>query len=531
MIHPRAIERFLNRPTANHDWIKDCKNWELSEALDELDPVPYFSKDRPPYKHQKACFLLLHELRYFMLFLDMGLGKTAICLDQVRYRKDCGLRPRAIVFVPYLTSANTWIDEVKDWYNDLDLINLDGTSDENFKRLTEEDADVYVMCYQSAVAMLTETMTVRKKGKKAKTKWVLDPKFVQNVFRDFDMLIMDEIQQCRNIHSLTFRMCRAISKQVDCAYGLTGTPFGRDILALWPEFYLVDMGETLGDTLGLFRSAFFIEKENFWGGYKYKFKKKLEPKLYNMIKHSSIRYEEKECFDMPPLIKQVKHVQFPQDIKSYYERALSDLQDLMVSKKKNYKAIESNYMQLRQLSSGFMTFKGEDNDRVKIVFPDNPKLEALMELVEDLPPNRKMIVFHDFVFTNQLISEALTKAKIKHCRIYGKTSKANKLKEVERFKNDPDYRVALINSQSGSTSLNLQVANYLVFYECPASVINRKQAIKRPYRGGQTRRVFMWDLVMRGTADEQMLKYHEQGEALFDAIMDGRTRPWLKRSR
>jgi SNF2 family DNA or RNA helicase len=341
---------------------------------------------------------------------------------------------------------------------------------------------------------------------------------VRDHFSAFNVLICDEIHKCKTASSLTYRMCRAISSQCEYVLGLTGTPFGRDLADLWPQFYLIDFGESLGPTFGFYRSVFFKERVNYWGGYDYNFKQKLFPDLQRMIKNRSIRYSIDEFYDMPPKEYISRHLPAPPDSQGYCEAAVKELREAI--KGKQYRAIESHYLQLRQLSSGFMTLKGEDNDKLQVQFDQNPKLDALMELLESMPHGTKAVVFHHFIFSSKIISDRLNSLKLKHARIW--SGQKDPINELHKFKLDPDCTVLVLNWRSGSSSLNLQGANYLIVYEQPDSPIDRKQGEARLWRPGQSKRVMIYDLLVRGTFDARMHKANEAGKNLLDELLNGK---------
>ena len=513
MINKKVITSFLQHELNNYDWMKDESRASLEATVNELVPKPTLVR---LWDHQLVCFLLIEALKRFMLFIDMGGGKTLITLSTISYRKQRGESPKAIVFVPYITSVETWIEETNKHAPDLRCVPLYGTTQENYDKLTTATGDLFVICYQSAVAMMAEP--IKKTIGKRKKKWTINPAFIRDTFSSFDMLVMDEIHRCKSVTSLTYRLCLAISGHTEYVLGLTGTPFGRDLQDLWPQFNLVDFGETLGDTFGLYREAFFTKKEKYWGGYEYKFQKRLMGTLKRVIKNASIRYSVDEFADMPPAIPITIHVKPHDGIAAYATKALEAINQMQVSGGK-YRAIESKYLQLRQLSSGFVSLKGEDTDNVQVAFDENPKLDALQGLIEDMPHGCKMVVFHHFRYTNKLISDRLKVMKVKHARIYGKTK--DPIAELRRFKDEPDVTVLVINSKSGSSSLNLQIANYCCFFEQPDSAIDRQQAERRVWRPGQDKRVFFLDVLMSGTADKTMLKMNKEGKSLLQALLDG----------
>lgn len=496
----------------SYDWLKASPATEVDNSIEELGTG--FSN---LWLHQKICLLILIELHRFNLHLDMGGGKTNICLSLLKYRRKLSETPKAIVFVPYITAVETWVEETKKHASELKCVPLLGTTKENEQQLSQSTGDLFVMCYQSAVAMLAEVVPSKKKGKK---KWIIDPKKVKKTFSGFDTLILDEVHKCKSIASLTYKMCRTISSSTEYSIGLTGTPFGKDLQDLWSQFYLIDFGETLGPTLGFYREVFFSQKLNYWGGLEYIFKKKLFPTLQKTIKRSSIRYKIEELHDMPEMSHVIKSLPASDAIKAYADEAIKKIKAIVGEKRKSsYRAVESEYLRLRQLSSGFMTFHGEDNDKVQIKFDDNPKLDLLEELVDALPLDCKMVVFHHFVYTNEIISLRLKGMKIGHARIWG--GQRDPIGQLRKFKDDSDCRVLVINSKSGSSSLNLQHANYICFFEPTDSPIDRQQAERRVWRPGQGKRVLCYDLLMKQTADFKLHKANINGRNLLKMVLDG----------
>lgn len=510
MINKQAVKKFLARKLANYEWIKEVKHPDLDA---ELVAMKANKATRTLWQHQKQCLILLHELKRFMLFVDMGGGKTLITLSLMRHCKQEGEKLRAIVFVPFITSVETWIEQVAEHAPDLHIVPLLGTTDQNRYKLSL-DGDLFVMCYQSAVAMLG----TKRLNKKGKNKLTFEAKDVRAAFADFNMLIMDEVHKCKNVSSLTYRMCRALSAAADYSIGLTGTPFGRDPMDLWPQFYLVDFGETLGPTLGFFRDVFYSTKPGYFGGFDYTFNRKLMPVLNKTVQNCSISYGIDDLMDMPPKRYIKTPLTITDESKGYVDNAVKLLKD--AQKDKNLQEIESNYLKLRQLASGFMTLRGDEKERVHIQFADNPKLDALQEIIEGMPNDRKAVIFHHFVYTNQLISDRLKSMKVKHARIYGKSR--DPISELRRFKQDVACRALVINSRSGSSSLNLQGANYLVFFEQPDSPIDRQQAERRVWRPGQKWKVLIYDLLMKGTSDVTLHHSNKAGESLLKELLRGK---------
>jgi SNF2 family DNA or RNA helicase len=224
---------------------------------------------------------------------------------------------------------------------------------------------------------------------------------------------------------------------------------------------------------------------------------------------------------MPKRINKVKVVKASAAIAEYYNKIIEAMENLSFGKVK-FKELESQYMRLRQLSSGFMTLRGDDKSKTEVQFPENPKLDAMEEIISSMPETSKAIIFHDFRFTNKIISDRLKQMKVPHARVWGGAK--DSLKELRKFKKDPKCRVLVINCQAGSSSQNLQMANYVIYYEQPRSSIDRQQSERRAYRPGQKKRVFFFDLIMEGTTDESQAKSNEEGRNLLQRVLDGKTK-------
>lgn len=517
LINPKVLKDYFKRDLDNHDWMKKLGPLELRIELDkEFKTIPGMNK---LWVHQLVCFILCTTLKRFMLHVDMGGGKTLTTLFTILARKIRGEQPKAIIFVPYVSSIDTWIEECRKHTPDLKLVPLMGTTIENERWLAEGNGDVFVICYASAVAMLAEDDP--RPGKCKKRKQTIDPKRTRKVFHGFNTFVADEIHKCSNISTLTYRMCRAISQQCEYGIGLSGTPFGKDVEDIWSQFYLIDFGETLGDTKGLFQEAFFTKKQNYFSGFpEYKFDKAKMPLLSKMIKHNSIYYEAKEMHDLPVKRDIKVKIKLPTAIEAYVSRAAAELiEAVKAGSKSQYGKAEASYMQLRQLASGFMTVDGQNSTKVKVAFDNNPKLDLLEEKIDAMGPTAKMVVFHHFIYTNEIISQRLKTLKIGHARVW--SGQKDVIKELKRFREDPKCRVLVLNDMSGSSSLNLQHANYMFWFEQPDSPITRQQGVKRIYRPGQTNPVYIIDPFMEGTVDERIYYANQQGKKLLDALLKG----------
>ena len=181
--------------------------------------------------------------------------------------------------------------------------------------------------------------------------------------------------------------------------------------------------------------------------------------------------------------------------------------------------LERSFAKLRQLASGYLHLKGDDNVTVDITFTDNPRLQELLDVVDSIPDDRKAIIFHEYTYSGQLITQALKKEKYKSVWLYGGTK--DKVGTVKTFQTDPTCRFLVANSRSGGTALDLPMANYCIFFESPVSPTIRQQCERRIARPGQQHHMFFYDIVTRGSMDERVVEFLREGRDLMQALIDG----------
>jgi SNF2 family DNA or RNA helicase len=516
MIPKAAIEAYLSRDLDNHLWIKDLSSKELDAALDALRPRP----DLWPglRTHQRACFLLGVAYPGFGFWLDMGTGKTLLALELLRYWHQIGKLKRALVFVTSDKAFSTWEGQLDQFDIGLPCVALEGSSKDKWAQLQEFKEGIVLVTYPGAVAMASERVPVRGKSKKMKMK--LSQAKISLLSNWGDGLVIDESTKVGNHTSLTYQLINRLGIYTSIRYALAGRPFGRDPTMLWSQYHIIDGGETLGETLGLFRAAFFNEKKIHWDksgrARDYIFNAKKRPVLSDMLQHRSITYGAEECIDLPAFVPIIEPLSFSSEAETYYQRVVAKV----IASKGNVREMKNAFIRMRQVSSGFVgVVDDETGEKAEIEFVENPKLDWTLELAESIPEGHKIVIFYEFTWSGRKLTEALTKLGLNPIWLWSGTK--NSREELNRFETDPSCEAAVINHRVGAYSLDglQKVANYTVFYESPVSVIDREQAERRLRRDGQLRKVFQYDPVVRGSVDRKILEFHKEGEELMTALL------------
>lgn len=520
MLNRRAIREFLDQPCENHNWLKDLDEADVDAAMAALRPRPDIKK--PLRLHQKVCFLLGVAYPEFFFMLDMGTGKTRISLELLRYFIQNGILNKCMVCAPTDEILAGWCDEVAKWVPDLKFAFMEGSSKEKWAAFNSVHRGVVGVTYIGLVHMVSQHVVVKKRTKDGtlELKGQLQPnkKWIDAIKKQIDGYVADESTALGNSGSLYYRVGLAVSSLAKVRYALAGRPVGRDPTLLWSQFDVLDRGDTLGETLGFFREVFFTKKKSQWSRSQYAFQYTMDARmaedLQRRIGTKSITYSSDECLDLPELVPVVRRLHLPQEAEAFYDRVVAEL----ISAKGNMEMIKNSFVRLRQISSGFLAFKDDETgERAEYEFEHNVKLEELMEVIEEIPLDRKAVVFHEFTYSGERICAELKKRKIKHGWVYGGTKDYQALKA--RFDTDPTMRVMVVNHRKGAMGLNMQAANYSLFYESPVGVIMRDQAERRTLRDGQLHAVFQYDFVMADTADERILEFHKEGRDIYEALV------------
>jgi SNF2 family DNA or RNA helicase len=103
----------------------------------------------------------------------------------------------------------------------------------------------------------------------------------------------------------------------------------------------------------------------------------------------------------------------------------------------------------------------------------------------------------------------------------GQTPAKERLNKVNRFNSDDSIPVFLISLKAGGTGLNLTGADYVIHYDPWWNPAVENQATDRAHRIGQTRHVFNYKLITKGTVEEKILALQEKKKELAELVIGG----------
>jgi non-specific serine/threonine protein kinase len=449
-------------------------------------PLPHgFTGELRPY--QKHGYDWLHFLREYkfggILADDMGLGKTVQVLTYLQsLQEQAQAESAALLVVPKSLIAN-WQRESEKFTPSLKFLEYMG----NFRNKDVSifnDYDVVITTYGT---MLRDIEILHK--------------------YKFHHIILDESQAIKNPLAKSAKAARLLNAEHRIV--MTGTPVENNTFELWSQFAFLNPG--LLGSMDYFKKEFANPIE---AAGDEKTAEALRKLVYPFILR---RTKEQVALELPPRTERIVYTDMDTAQKKFYtqtrERYRAELLGLIESEGMNnarFKVLEG-LLRLRQIAIHpalvDKKYKG-----------DAPKFEILLETLETLQAeNHKALIFSQFVETLKLVKKELDARNIKYVYLDGQTP--NRQSRVDLFQNDPSFPFFLISLKAGGVGLNLTAADYVIHLDPWWNPAVEMQASDRAHRIGQTRPVFIYKIIARGTVEEKILELQEKKRALVKNII------------
>ncbi|KAK9470923.1 P-loop containing nucleoside triphosphate hydrolase protein [Dipodascopsis tothii] len=138
----------------------------------------------------------------------------------------------------------------------------------------------------------------------------------------------------------------------------------------------------------------------------------------------------------------------------------------------------------------------------------------------------KVLVFSYSTRLLRILDALLTSHGYAFCYLDGKTTYADRQREVDRFNTDSDAFVFLLSTKAGGLGLNIVAANRVAVWDPSWNPTHDLQAEDRAFRLGQRRDVDVYRLVTEGTIEEvvyaRQVYKQQQANIAYSASKDRR---------
>lgn len=435
------------------------------------------------HNYQRYCVDYIKERSGALIFLDCGLGKTAISLtaiaDLMFDSFDVG---KTLVIAPLRVAKTVWPEERETWEQAsfLRMSVMVGSAKQREAALAAP-ADVYVVNRENV-------------------KWLVDYLEKHRIPWPFDMVVIDELSSFKNHQSQRWKALKKVRPKIQRIVGLTGTPAGNGLMDLWAETCLIDNGQRLGRFIGRYREAYFkAAGMNPYTGvvFNYVPLPGAEEAIYSRISDISVSMKALDYLDMPDQVAVRHYVDMDAAERTAYDNMRDDL--LVKLGDDTIDAANAAVLsgKLLQMANGAIY-----NDAHEMKKLHDKKLEALADLIEQAN-GQNVLVAYWFQHDHERIQEYLTDLGY----------------ALHDLKSDADIadwnagkiQVGLISPASAGHGLNIQKGGHiLIWFSLVWSLEMYQQTNARLWRQGQKEVVTIHHILTRDTVDEDVLKALEK---------------------
>lgn len=405
------------------------------------------------WDHQKETVLSYQGLPRCYNASDPGTGKTVATLEYAFTKK-----LRTLILAPKTLLEPAWL---ADWQKFDSAPEVGVAWALNRKKV-----------FESGVPnVITNIEAVNFLAKKENKKYL----------RNFDLVVCDESTCFKNPASNRSKNAGRVFKEIEFAINMSGTPAPRTVQELWFQYWLLDGGDRLGNTISRMRYEFctpirppgapagaikWIDKE---GSYE---------KVAELIADITVRHRIDECMDIPPNhISWMEYTPSP-DIRVPYMEMMRHTIARMKSGElltAANAAVARN--KLLQMVSGAVYLEPNKYD----VLSDE-RAELIADLIED---REATIVFFIWKHQRDRMLVTLAKRELEVAVIDGTTKHRDRGQIVDDFQGGK-YRAILMHPETGAHGLTLTRAKTAIFASPPADRPDFLiQGIARIVRGGQ----------------------------------------------
>jgi SNF2 family DNA or RNA helicase len=443
----------------------------------------------PPMDHQKKAMGLAWPFHEFAFFMDMGTGKTysAIHLAAARYVND--QINAMLIFCPTpikLVWENEWEQYAPCEY-------------EVFVMGSGKNADAHKFIRKG-----TDKLKVMVFGIEAMSQGEAY-KVAESFAKNHEcMTVVDESSRIKNAKAARTKRIVGVGEHSMFRLIMTGTPITQGIEDLYAQFqflnpYIIGLKSyfqfrNMYCQMGGFENRKIIGYQN-----TNTLLKKVSPYVY------SVKIE--DCIDMP----ERSYRRLIVDPTTEQRRAMQSLKDLFEAEVGGDLLITSTVLErltrYQQIVGGNFPFNLDDGgyDTKPIPGP-NPKIEALIDDIEDNLGTRKAVIWARFVPEIDLICERLREkyGVDSVVEFHGGIDYDGRKISVSRFQTDDNVRFFVSNPQTGGMGQTLTAAYHTYYYSNDFSYENRGQTERRTWRKGQVNHCTYTDIIMNVTYDKMI---------------------------
>jgi len=444
-----------------------------------------------PHEYQLRAIKLLLSQGSAGLFLDPGLGKTAVALAAYKVLKNNGMAPKGmLVIAPLRPCYNVWPDEIEKWaeFNELTYAVCHGSDKAEMLRT---DVDIHIINPEGLKWLFAPTATHRK---------------------EWTIVCVDESTKFKNSTTKRFKLMRPHFPRFDRRWILTGTPIPNGIEDLFGQAFIMDEGRALGRYVTHYRTKYFYT--NAWEPYKYYPIDGSWDKIMALIDPLVLRLAAEDYIDMPPVLQERIYVDLPEEAREKYR----DIEEEFITQVDEGVIVAANAAvaggKCRQICNGAI-YTNKEHDWSQV---HDAKLDAMGDLLEQLGGAPVLIMYEFNHDRERLLGRFGSSIPV----LGGGTTAGKSDIYIQEF-NAGQHPIMICHPASMAHGLNLQEAcHHICWFGITWNLEYYDQANARVNRQGQKFPVFIYHILAKDTLDDVVMdtlamKDHTQ-KRLFQSL-------------
>lgn len=429
-----------------------------NDMVVEKDELKQYDLSPHLYEYQKKICNIALNAGCYGIFADTGTGKSTMGLEI------CKHYTKSLVICPLSVIETAWIDDCHKFYPDLKIVSCWSTSKTKRQDLLSEDADIYVMNYESYKILKNDIIE-----------------------KNFDCMIVDESSCMKNMNAQITSMILEMIYIIEHRFVLSGCPTPNRFDEIFPQMKFVNQ-EIFGNNYLGFLARYSHQSmadPHLW------YQTPEDKERYNArLSEQSIFLKKEDCIDLPEKIFQVKKFNQSKEQERHYSEIMNDIRSHINEWSKF--EFSAKLMKLREVSSGFVIQK----DGIISSFETN-KDKLLRDTLEEIGDNQ-VIIWCQFIYEVEKLASEFNGVAL--------TSKTKNRNEIIRSFQDKKIKYLFTHPQILGKGITFTNCTYNIYYSLSFSYEEFKQSQDRIHRIGQTNKCTYIIFQASGTIDERIYK-------------------------
>ena len=469
-----------------------------------------------PYEHQLEALEGSAEAADYALLMDMGTGKTKVCIDTIVHNFRQKRINFALIVAPKGVIAN-WTGEIKTHTPEevtrsvvLWKPSLTKTHRAELLALSQETDELKFLL------MNVEAFSTKKGVDVADF-------FVQK-FKVF--MVVDESTTIKNRQAKRTKSICTVGREAVMKRILTGSPVTKSPMDLFSQMDFLNPKILGFKSYYAFQGRYAVVQRRTMGAHSFNhivgFQRLDE--LTGLLQDHSYRVRKEDCLDLPDKVYMKRQVELTKEQSDAYTQmkhlALARLDNGDLSTTQN---VLTQIMRLQQICLGHLT-----DDEGEVHELKSKRLAELLEICDEI--QGKAIIWATWTMDIRSIAEALRDRFSVQAvaTLHGETPDSERQKVVETFQDrQSELRFIVGHPKTGGYGLTLTAATTVIYYSNSYDLELRIQSEDRAHRIGQTNKVTYIDLISPKTVDEKIVRALRNKINIADTILGESAREWL----